>query len=145
MATVFATRESQYPLVAVFDIDMANAMKNTSGVLTNFKATDGVFDAILLPNNSIVIGGDITVVEASNDSGTATVKVGDATSDARYLAATTIKSTGRTALTLTGYENKSGENLRITLANQNGDATLGKVRVTVQYVIRGRSNELQTH
>lgn len=145
MATKIATRGAQYPLVAVFDLTITDDMLNTAGVLTAFSAAAGIFDVINFPQNSVVIGGDLTVVTASDDSSTATLKIGDATDDDRYLTATNIKSAARTALTLTGYINASGENLRITFANAGADATAGRLRITVQYMVEDRVNEVQTH
>lgn len=140
------TRESQYPLVATFEFDITDTMVNTSGVETAFSAAAGtVYNAIHLPQNAQVTGGDITVVTASNATGTATLSVGDATSATRYASAVNIKAAARTALTLTGYEHASGEDVRFTVANADGTATAGKVRVTVMYVIRNRANEVQTH
>ena len=143
--TLKASRSSQYPLVAefIFDISLADAMLNTSGALTNFKAATGtIFDVINLPSNAVVIGGDVTVDVVSNDSSTATIKVGDSGSDTRYLGATNIKAAARTVLVPTGFRG-AGENIRITLANANGDATTGKVSVRVEYIISGRANEVQ--
>jgi hypothetical protein len=51
---------------------------------------------------------------------------------------------GRTALVPTGY-NGLGEDLRLTIANANGDATTGSYTVRLMYVIAGRSNEVQTN
>jgi hypothetical protein len=42
----------------------------------------------------------------------------------------------------TGYRGV-GEDLRITLANTNGDATAGKVSVRATYMVTGRANEVQ--
>lgn len=142
MATLTKTPGAQWALSAVFQFDIASAdaMLNASGVLTNFKAAAGVFDVIPLPSGAQVVGGDIAVLVVSNDTGTATMSVGDSASAARYLGATSIKSAARTALVPTGFQG-AGESIRLTLANQNGDATTGKVRTTVQFVLDGRVNE----
>lgn len=145
MATLIKNRSLQYPLVAVFEFDIASGdvMVNTSGVSQTFKATTGTFDVIALPVNSQVIAGDLVVETASNDSGTATLSVGDSGSATRYLGATSIKSAARTALVPTGFMNSSGLDIRITLANANGDAIAGKVRLHVTYVVKNRQNETQ--
>lgn len=143
MTTIKKNRTVQYPLTAEFVFNITDDMVNTSGVGTSFKAAAGtVYDVIGLPPNAVLVGGDVTVETASNDSGTATIAVGDSGSATRYLGATSTKSAGRTALVPTGYRG-SGEDLRITLANQNGDATTGKVSVRAQYIITGRANETQ--
>lgn len=142
MATLKKTRTAQYPLMAEFTFNIADVMLNTSGASTAFKATDGVFDVIPLPPNAVLVGGDVTVETASNDTGTATIAVGDSGSATRYLGATSIKATGRTALVPTGYRG-TGEDLRITLANASGDATAGTVTVRALYTVTGRANEVQ--
>ncbi len=144
MATLTAARGAQYPLIAtfVFDIAAGDVMVNTAGTSQTFKATTGVFDAIRLPVGAVAFGGAIVVDTVSNDSGTATIAVGDSTTNNRYLAATTIKTLGRTAFTPTGFDDVTGLDLRITLANQNGDATTGKVRVQIEYIVDGRVNEV---
>lgn len=143
MAKLKFTRSAQYTLQTEFIFNLTDTMVDTSGNTTAFKATAGVFDVIKLPPNAVVVGGDMTVETVSNESGTATIKIGDSSTDNRYLAATTIKTAARTALTLTGYRG-TGQDIRITLANQNGDATAGKVSVRVAYIVSGRANEVQT-
>ena len=61
MAQKLATRGGQYPITSEFTFDVANdTMKNTSGVDDNFKVVGShVFDAILLPNNATVVGGEV--------------------------------------------------------------------------------------
>lgn len=144
MTVLKASRAAQYPLVQTFEFTITDEMVDTAGAETAFSAAAGIFDVIKLPRNAQVTGGDMTVVTVSNDSSTATIKIGDATDDDRYLAATNIKAAARTALTLTGYRHATGENVRITLANAGGDATAGLVRITVQYIIKDRANEAQT-
>lgn len=144
MNTIRATRAAQWPLVAefTFDIAAADAMVNTSGVLTPLKANAGtVFDALRLPLGATVIGGSVTVDTVSDDTGAATIAVGDSGNATRYLGATTIKAAALTPLVPTGYVG-SGEDIRLTISNANGDATTGKVTVRVEYTIQGRGNEV---
>lgn len=145
MATLIKNRGLQYPLEALFEFDIASGdvMVATNGVSQTFKATAGVFDVVALPVNSQVIGGDLTVEVVSNDSSTATLSVGDSGSATRYLGATNIKALARTALVPTGFMNSSGLDIRITLANAAGDATTGKVRLRVSYIVKNRQNETQ--
>lgn len=143
MATVTATRTAQNVLAAQFVVNLGtDAMLNTSGVLTNFKATSGVFDIINMPINAQVVGGDIAVETVSDETGTATISLGDSSSATRYANAVNLKAAARTALTITGFRNTSGLNLRMTLANQNGNAAAGVVVITVLYVIEGRACEV---
>lgn len=144
MAILKKNRVLQYPLTAEFVFNLSDTMAATDGVARAFSAAGAaaIFDVIGLPPNAVVTSGDVTVETVSNDSSTATVKVGDSASDARYLGATTIKSAARTALVPTGFRG-NGEDIRLTFANANGDATTGKVTVRVQYLVTGRANEVQ--
>jgi hypothetical protein len=134
-------RQAQYEQYAEFTFTMADAMLDVNGVLLGFKTASGVFEPIPLPNGAIVTNGDITVETVSNDSGTATIAVGDSVSAARYLAATSIKAAARTPLVPTGYRG-NGENIRITFANAGANATLGTVSIRVAYIIANRMHEV---
>ena len=143
MAKKIAARTAQWPLVASFTFDITDTMVNTSGAEVSFKAAAAtLFEVLPLPPNAIVIGGAVVVNTVSNDSGTATIEVGDADDADRYLATpANLKAAGRTALDLTGYKG-TGQNLRVGLVNQNGDATAGNVTVYVEYIADGKSNEV---
>lgn len=141
MTTLTKTVGAQAPLVAAFEFTMADAMLNTSGVLTNFKATGSpVFSIASLPFASQITGGELVVRVVSNDSGTSTISVGDSGSAVRYLAATNLKALGRTPLVPTGLETTL-EHVRITMANANGDATTGDFKVVVMFIVDGRVHE----
>lgn len=141
MTTLLKTPSAQYPLVATFAWTNSDAMLTASAVLTNFKATGSpVFEVASLPYGAQVTGGDLTVLAVSDDTGTATVTVGDSASAARYLGATNLKALARIVLVPTGFQNTT-TGIRITIANQNGDATVGTFRLTIQFVIDGRANE----
>lgn len=144
MAKLRKNRTLQYPLVAEFTFNVTDSLVATDGVERVFNAAGAaqIFDVIGLPPLATVISGEVVVETASNDAGTATVKVGDSGNDARYLAATSIKAAGRTALAPTGFRG-NGEDIRITLANATGGATAGTVTVRVLYTIQNRSNEVQ--
>ena len=149
MSTLKPTGQAQYPLTAVFEFTMADAMKATSGTLTNFKATSGVFDVIPLPYGAVVTDGHFDVVVVSNDSGTSTVTVGNSVDADMWSDNTTIdlKTLGRTKLMKTGTVITAqavkllGESLQLTIANNTGDATTGTFKLVVEFVIDGRSNE----
>ena len=146
MAQKLATRGGQYPITAEFTFDVANdTMKNTSGVDDNFKVVGShVFDAILLPNNAIVVGGEVVTETAVSGSTAYNVSVGDSGSATRYLGVTDKVAAGRTALVPTGFVG-GGEQVRVTVAPTVADATAGKITVRVSYIIRNRVNEVQTH
>lgn len=143
MALLKANRTVQSVLWAEFVFNLTDTMVNTSDAETAFGAAAGtVFDIIGLPPNAVVVDGDMTVETASNDAGaTATLALGDSGSATRYLAATSIKAAARTALTLTGYRG-TGQSIRATLVNTNGDATAGKVSIRVGYIVTGRASEV---
>lgn len=145
MATLVKTPGAQYALHASFtyDVSASDTMLNINAVATQFKAATAstpTYDVVPLPYGAQVIGGDVTVLTVSNDTGAATISVGDSASATRYLGATNTKALARTALVPTGYQGL-GESIRITLANANGDATTGKVKLQVTFVIDGRQNE----
>ena len=146
MAQKLAARGGQYPITAEFTFDVANdTMKNTSGVDDNFNVVGShVFDAILLPTNAIVVGGEVVTETAVSGSTAYNVKVGDSVNDARYLASTDRVAAGRSALTPTGFVG-GGEQVRVTVAPTVANATAGKITVRVSYIIRNRVNEVQTH
>ena len=143
MSTLKATRQAQYPLVAEFTFSIGDDMINISGASDGF-ATVGshVFDVIPLPPYAIVTGGEVVTETAFTGSTAYNVSVGDSGSATRYLSATDKTSAARTALVPTGYVG-AGENLRLTVAPTVATATAGKLTVRVQYVIRGRGNEVQ--
>lgn len=146
MAQKLAARGGQYPITAEFTFDVANdTMKNVSGADDNFNVVGShVFDAILLPTNAIVVGGEVVTETAVSGSTAYNVKVGDSVNDARYLASTDRVAAGRTALTVTGFVG-GGEQVRVTVAPTAANATAGKITVRVSYIIRNRVNEVQTH
>lgn len=141
MTLLKASRSAQWPLVATFKFDITDTFVDIAGVTKAFSAAAPVFDIINLPQNAVVVGGQMIVTTVSNDSSTATIAIGDSVTANRYLAATTIKTAASTALTITGYE-PAGLNLRVTLANAGADATAGTVRINVFFILKDRANEV---
>lgn len=145
MSKLIATRGLQYPLVAEFTFNFDDTMVDTSGTLKDFKTVGStVVDAINLPTNAIVTGGEVVTETAVTGSTAYNVSVGDSGSATRYLGATDRVAAGRTALVPTGYVG-SGEQIRVTVAPTVTAATAGKVTVRVQYIVRNRVLETQTH
>lgn len=145
MALLKKNRSGQYPLVQEFRWTVGDTLANTPGVVAALNAAGSqTFEPIGLPPGAVVIGGELVVNTVSNDAGAATVSVGDSVNATRYLAATSVKAAGRTALVPTGYDGL-GEDIRITVSNATGGATTGSFTLRVQYVIQGRSNEVQTN
>ena len=97
-------------------------------------------DAIEIPGNAVITGGEIVVTEAWNSATSATLKLGDAADDDRYTAAAVdLKTLGRTALTLTGFKHTKTESLKSLLAQAGTAATKGKARIVVNYYVEGRA------
>lgn len=146
MALLKATRNAQWPLMAEFTFNFDDTMVDINGVTKNFKTFGGnpVVDAINLPANATVIGGELIVETAYTGTTVATVSIGDSASATRYGSTVNLMSAARTALTLTGFRG-AGENLRLTFNLTVADATAGKATVRVLYTIQGRSNEVQTN
>ena len=145
MPKVLATRGSQWPLTAEFVINLTDTVVNTTGA-EEAVGTVGphVFDAIKLPSNAIVIGGAVTTEVAATGPTALNISVGDSVNATRYLGATDRAAAGRTALVPTGYVG-NGEDLRVTIAPTVAAATAGRVSVHVQYIVRNRVTEVQTH
>lgn len=145
MSKLIATRGAQYPLVAEFTFNFDDTVVDVNGVLKDFKTVGStVVDAINLPTGAIVIGGEVVTETAVSGSTAYNVSVGDSVSATRYLSATDRVTAGRTALVPTGYVG-NGEQIRVTVAPTVAAATAGKVTVRVQYIVRNRVNETQTH
>lgn len=146
MALLKATRGAQYPLLAEFTFNFDDtAVDTVAGTTKTFGSTYGqslVFEAIPLPPNANVIGGEIIVETAYATSTAATISVGDSGSATRYANAVDLKTAARTALTLTGFRG-SGENIRLAVNTTVANATAGKATVRVLYTVQGRANEAQ--
>ena len=131
----------QTVLSAIVDIDytqLANA------------ATPGTPEAaVALPAGAIVVGGALSVVTDFDDGAaeTYTMSVGTAAAQARYLAATSVDADAGTeaALTPDGVVESVPVSIAVSLIGSVGAAALtqGAVRLRVDYVIEGRSNENQ--
>lgn len=96
-------------------------------------------DALSVPANAIVIGGEITVVTVWNTAGAATLSLGDAASATRYLSAVNLKAAARTAITLTGFKHTAEEFLKAVATLADAGATQGDARIVLTYAVEGRS------
>jgi hypothetical protein len=144
MSKLIASRTAQYPLVAEFEFNFDDTMKNTSGIEVDFGKTNidsTVFEVLNVPEGAVIIGGEV-VTETAFDAATYTISVGDAASATRYLGATDRKATGRSALVPTGYRTE-GRNVRITVVAADV-CTTGKATVRIEYVIKDRAQEVCT-
>lgn len=146
MALLKAARTAQWPLMAEFTFNFDDtAVDSVAGTTKTFGSTFGqnlVLDAIPLPPNANVIGGEIIVETAGVGPTAYTLSVGDSGSATRYASAVDLKTAARTALTLTGFRG-AGENIRLTMNVTVANASAGKATVRVLYTVQGRSNEVQ--
>lgn len=144
MTKKIASRTAQYSLHAEFTFNFDDTMVDKDGALKDFKTvgTSFVGDVIPLPSNAVVLGGTVVTDTAITGSTAYNISIGDSGSATRYLGATDKVAAGLTALVPTGYIG-TGENLRLTVAPTVAAATAGKVTVRVNYVIIGRTNEIQ--
>ena len=160
MSKLIAARTAQNVMEAEFIfnfsdyvVDKVDAGKKTLGSttivadpytaepsLTGPVANTIVFDAINLPENAVIVGGELVVDTAGVGPTAYQIKLGDSTSDTRYLAYTSLLTAARTALTLTGL--RTTENVRATVNYTVANATAGKASIRVLYVIQGRANEV---
>lgn len=142
MAVLKPIVASQAVKHAEFVFNFDDTMLDVNGVSKDFKTYGATvtFDSIKLPPNSIIVGGAITEETAYAGPTAATLTVGDSSSTSRYASIDLMGTSGRTALTLTGFVNTTGLPIRITLAPTVANATAGKVRVTVMYVQQGQSD-----
>lgn len=101
--------------------------------------TATLYDAFDFPPNAVVAGGDIVVTTAWNTGTTATLGVGDVTSNTRYASGVDLKTAARTALTITGFTNTTTQKqIKLLPTYVGAAATAGAARVTVHYYIKGR-------
>lgn len=162
---LLASRTAQYPLVADFNfsfnnwvVDTADGSKKTFGStpalstdpnetqLTGPAANTITFDGIPMPAGAVITGGEVLVETAYVGPTAATLSLGIAGSLTALANAVDLKTVGRTALTVAGVAQllaNGGQNLRATMAYTVANATAGKVRVSVQYKVDGRSQEVQ--
>ena len=96
-------------------------------------------DALDLPGGAVVTGGDVVVITPWNSATSATLSLGDVADADRYAAAVDLKTAGRTALTVTGYQTPIAESIKALLTQAGAGATVGLARVTVHYYVQGRS------
>lgn len=147
MALIQATRGAQKVMSTEFAANFNDTMKDINGATKSFGSVfgdAGVFEVINLPIGAVVIGGDL-IVETQGVGPTAyTVAVGHSGAAAGFLAATTLLSAAgtRVALTGLGLAANDGKNVRITIASSVANATAGKFRVRLEYVIDGRVEEV---
>lgn len=141
MTELIKVRGSQPLQVAEFTFTIGDTMVNAAGAADEFATVAAhVFDIIPQEAGMIVVGGEVVTETAFTGSTAYNVKVGDATSDNRYLGTTDKTTAARTALVPTGFIS-TGEAVRLTVTPTIATATAGKLTVRVHYVKRNRQTE----
>ncbi len=141
MTAKIKVRGSQPIQAAEFTFTIGDTMTNVSGAADAFATVAAhVFDIIPQEAGMIVVGGDVVTETAFTGCTAYNVKVGDATSDNRYLGTTDRVTAGRTALVPTGFVS-TGEAIRLTVTPTVAEATAGKLTVRVHYIKRNRVTE----
>lgn len=120
--------ERQSVLCAWVDINLADLVNNVQSNV-----------ALDLPVGAVILSGQLITTEAWNSTTSDVMDVGDVSSATRYLTDGNIRALGaRVPLVPTGFIS-TGEGLRVTWTSGGGTPTTGKVRLEVQYFIRGRA------
>lgn len=132
-ATLRLNSGRQYPLVAIQEFDYTHVADNVVQV-----------QLAKLPVGAVVTGGELIVDTAWNTGTSASLSIGDTASGTRYGATLDLKTTGRKALTPTGYVSDGAEVMATPVLSGTA-ATAGKARLILQYVISGRAHEAQTN
>lgn len=143
MTEKIKARSAQTVLSAEFTFNFDDTMVPAAGgaaVAFSTVAAHAV-DVIPLPRGATVISGEVVTDTAFGGSTAINVKVGDATSDNRYLGTTDKVTAARTALVPTGFKS-TGEALRLTVTPTVAAATAGKMTVRVQYTMEDRVSEV---
>lgn len=143
MTEKIKARSAQTVLSAEFTFNFDDTMVPAAGgaaVAFSTVAAHAV-DVIPLPRGATVISGEVVTDTAFGGSTAINVKVGDATSDNRYLGTTDKVTAARTALVPTGFKS-TGEALRLTVTPTVAPATAGKMTVRVQYTMEDRVSEV---
>lgn len=102
--------------------------------------------SLSMPPNSEVVQGHVYVDEASDETSTDTLSVGDSGSATRYHAAIDLKTVARTVLTATGYKYSPSVNaiiLKRTPADDPDEAAAGIVTIAIGYVQLGEQKLTQ--
>lgn len=119
----------QWPLTAKVDFTFADA--------------DGVTVELAdLPGGAVVTGGYVVIVNPWDSATSAVLDLGDKTTGDRYVSNLNAKTAGGTALVPAGAAFAAKDALTLNITN-TGTPTEGDGYVVVEYVVDGRSNEVQ--
>jgi len=119
----------QWPLTAKADFAF--------GDLTDATAVP----AIDVPGGAIVTGGQLVITTAFDSATSDTIAIGDGTNV--YLAATDVSATGTTLFTKGGPKYSAPDTVDVTWDGTGTAPTAGAGYIIVEYILDGRSNEVQ--
>lgn len=94
--------------------------------------------AIEVPPGAFEISGFLDITTASNAATSDTMSVGTVGTPAGYLAATSVKATGRTALTIPAGTSTAKKAIGITRTTVGADTALAGA-LALQYIQKGRT------
>lgn len=95
--------------------------------------------AMELPPNAVILSGSLCTTEAWNSTTSDTFDVGDSASQNRYLNDGNIRALAALVpLVPTGFVHTGGD-LTVRWNSGGGSPTTGSLRMTVEYIILGRS------
>jgi len=116
-------------ITAFVDINLADLVTNVAA------------NALDLPPNAIIVSGRLVTTEAWNSTTSDVMDVGDVTSATRYLTDGNIRALAAVVpLVPTGFIHTTTEKqLTVTWTSGGGTPTTGKVRLEVQYFVKGRA------
>ena len=119
----------QEVIVAHVDINVADLVNNVAQA------------AIDLPPGAVVLSGALVTTEVWNSTTSDVMDVGDASSGTRYLTDGNIRALGaRVPIVPTGFvATPTQPALTVTWTSGGGTPTTGKVRLEVEYFVRGRA------
>jgi hypothetical protein len=133
---IFKQDTAQRVLLSEFTFNFDDTVEKADGTSQSIGAA-GVFPIIKLPQDAVIIGGELAVLAAGATATAWTLALGDDSGATKYLAATSLLSAARTALTLTGQP-VSGD-LKATIA-ATGVPSAGKVSVRVLFIVPGKAD-----
>lgn len=123
----------QHSLEAVVTVNFAD-VAGSSGI---------ALAAIEVPEGGQVIGGEVDSDTAFNSATSDSLQIGDSGSNNRYLGATSIQATGRTALVPTGYKYPTVDNVTVKWTGVGAVPTAGSFRLRVAYIVDGKADLTQ--
>lgn len=150
MPLLSSTRSAQRVMSAEFVFSFNDTKRDVNGVLKTFGSTfaDNIAtEVIKLPLGTLILGGSMIVETAGVGPAAYTMAIGHGTNGvvanpASLLAATTLLAAGRTPLTGLGLVANDGADVYITIASTVANATAGRFRLNVTYIIDGKADDV---